>query len=134
MGFLFLYLAKRDRHLLKILSHHILVFVSQNEDMIQWDLGTFQKSRKPAWQLLRYSSNSNMSGLAIITLHLNTCPNREQVFGPTLALYLSLCVCLCVWTIVCVYTRLCVDGYMHVYPCICVWSVSVIVLVSYVPV
>lgn len=46
MDFLSLGLAKMERHLLKIHSHHILVTVSQHEDMIQGYLGTFQGNRK----------------------------------------------------------------------------------------
>lgn len=86
MAFLCLSLAKTERHLLKILSHHILVSASQHEDTIQGNPGTFWRgSRKPAWQPPTHSSNSNMSGWTIITPHLDTSPNREQVFGPILA-------------------------------------------------
>ena len=91
-----------ERHLLKILSHHILVSVSQHEDMIQGNPGTFEGNRKPAWQQLRHGSNSNMSGWTIITPHLDTGPNREQVFGPISALYLSACA----EGIVCVYAHM----------------------------
>lgn len=43
MGVLCLHLEKMERHLLKILSHHILVSVSQRQDMIQGDPGTLQE-------------------------------------------------------------------------------------------
>lgn len=60
--------------------------------MIQGNPGTFRGNRKPAWQQLRHNSNCNMSGWTIITPHLDTGPNKEQVFGPILAPYLSVCV------------------------------------------
>lgn len=71
-----------ERHLLKIQSHHILVTVSQHADMIQGNPGTFQGNRKPVWQQLRHSSKSDMSGWTVITPHLDTGTNREQVFSP----------------------------------------------------
>lgn len=68
MIFLCRCLEKMERHLLKILSHHILVCVSQHEDMIQADPGTYQGSRMPVCQQLRYGSNSNMLSWTTVTV------------------------------------------------------------------
>lgn len=39
-------------------------------------------------------------------------PNREQVFGPALAPYFSVCVCVCEVDWKCVHTRVCVGGWV----------------------
>lgn len=78
-------------------------------------------------------SNSSMSGWTIITPHFDTGPNREQVFGPISALYLSVCRegHMCVCTHVCVADEECIRTCVLVSVCGLCLSLSWLAMCQY---
>lgn len=102
----------KDAEILKILSHHILW--THIPESRHWS--SFEQEASMA-----ASFNSSTSGCTVITPHLGRGPNRQQAFGPSLCVCVSVCTHTFAWVDElcsrCVFVSVC--G-----PCVCV-SVTV---------